>query len=39
VAGVKGEAVGLSLAKRKVKKLRQNKSLNLVCEFGRNTQQ
>jgi hypothetical protein len=33
-----GEAVGLNLAERKVKKVRQNKMVDLVCEFGSNTQ-
>jgi hypothetical protein len=39
MSDVKGEAVRLDLAKRKVRKVFQNMRVNLVCEFGRNTQQ
>jgi hypothetical protein len=38
VYDVKGDAFLLNLAKRKVKKSCHNERVNLVCEFGRNTQ-
>jgi hypothetical protein len=39
VPDVIGEAVGLNLGKRKIKKVRQNKQVNLVRDFNTNTQQ
>ena len=38
LSDVKGDALLLNLAKRKVKEACHNKRVNLVCEFGRNTQ-
>jgi hypothetical protein len=38
VSDVKGDTLRLNLAKRKVKEACHNKRVNLVCEFGRNTE-